>query len=105
MEVSKRVPSESSDVVVSGEVWVDLNSVSDSESESESFGKVLLCVSVCFGFWSASLTIRVWVVFHIKHIHHHNIKGITDKCPLNTQVLHSWSTTHSIHLYSHHFNW
>ena len=45
MEVSTRVPSGSLDVVVSGEVWVDLNSISDSESESESCWKVLLCVS------------------------------------------------------------
>ena len=59
------VPSESSDVVVSGEVWVDLNSISDSESESESCGKVLLCVSVCFGFLSASLTTKAWEDFHI----------------------------------------
>ena len=49
MEVSTRVPSNLSDVVVSGEVWVDLNSISDSESESESCGKVLLCVSDCLG--------------------------------------------------------
>ena len=62
---STTVPSESSDVVVSGEVWVDLNSISDSESESESCGKVLLCVSVCLGFWSASLTTEAWVVLHI----------------------------------------
>ena len=40
MEVSTKVPSDSSDVVVSGEVWVDLSSISDSESES--CGKVLL---------------------------------------------------------------
>ena len=65
MEVSTRVPSESSDVVSSGEDWEDLNSISDSESESESCGKVLLCVSFCFGFWSASLTNKAWVVFHI----------------------------------------
>ena len=42
-----------------------VNSISDSESESESCGKVLLCVSVCLGFWSASLTNKAWVVFHI----------------------------------------
>ena len=46
-EVSTRVPSESSDIVVSGEVWVDLNSISESESrvlwESD-------CVSEGFGF-------------------------------------------------------
>ena len=65
MEESTIVPSESSDVVISGEVWVDLNSISDSESESESCGKVLLCVSVCLGFWSASLTTEAWVVLHI----------------------------------------
>ena len=59
------VPSESSDDVVSGEVWVDLNSTSDSESVSESCGKVLLCVSVCFGFWSASLTTKAWENSHI----------------------------------------
>ena len=73
LEVSTRVPSDSSDVVSSGDEWVDLNSISDTESESESCGKVLLCVSDCLGFWSASLTNRAWVVFHIKHIHHHNI--------------------------------
>ena len=39
VEVSTRVPSNSSDVIVSGEVWVDLNSISDSESESQSVGK------------------------------------------------------------------
>ena len=64
-EVSTRAPSNSSDVVSSGEEWEDLNSISDSESESESCGKVLLCVSGCLGFWSASLTNRAWVVFHI----------------------------------------
>ena len=58
MEVSTRVPSDSSDVVVSGEVWVDLNSISDSESESESCGKVLLCVSDCLGLWSTRLTTK-----------------------------------------------
>ena len=63
VEVSTRVPSDSSDVVSSGEDWEDLNSISDSESES--CGKVLLCVSDCLGFWSASLTNKVWVVFHI----------------------------------------
>ena len=104
MEVSTRVPSDSSDVVSSGEDLEDFSSISDSESESESCGKVLLCVSVCLGFWSASLTNKSWVVFHIEHIHHHNIKGIAAKLPLNTQVLHSWSTTHLIHLYAHHFN-
>ena len=65
VEVSTRVPSDSSDVVSSGEDWEDLNSISDSESESESCGKVLLCVSDCLGFWSASLTNEAWVVFHI----------------------------------------
>ena len=104
MEESTIVPSESSDVVVSGEVWVDLNSISDSESESESCGKVLLCVSVCLGFWSASLTTKAWVVLHIKLIYQYNIKGVAVECPLNTQVFHSWSTTHLIHLYPHHYN-
>ena len=60
-EVSTRVPSDSSDVVVSGEVWVDLNSISDSESES--CGKVLL--SEGFRFWSARLTTKVWVSYYI----------------------------------------
>ena len=60
-----RVPSHSSDEVVSGEVWVDLNSISDSESESESCGKVLLCVSEGFGFWSARLTTKAWVGSYI----------------------------------------
>ena len=32
VEVSTRVPSDSSDVVSSGDEWVDLNSISDSES-------------------------------------------------------------------------
>ena len=73
VEVSTRVPSDSSDVVSSGEELEDLNSISDSESESESCGKVLLCVSDYLGFWSASLINRAWVRFHIKHIHHHNI--------------------------------
>ena len=66
VEVSTRVPSDSSDVVVSADVWVDLNSISDSESESESCGKVLLCVSGCLGLWSARLTNRAWVIFHIE---------------------------------------
>ena len=66
VEVSTRVPSDSSDVVVSGDVWVDLNSISDSESESESCGQVLLCVSDCLGLWSARLTNRAWVISHIK---------------------------------------
>ena len=57
VEVSTRVPSDSSDVVSSGEDW--------EESESESCGKVLLSVSDCLGFWSASLTNKAWVVFHI----------------------------------------
>ena len=57
-EVSTRVPSNSSDVVVSGEVWVDLSSISDSESELESCGKVLLCVSEGFGFWSTRLSTK-----------------------------------------------
>ena len=95
---STRVPSDSSDVVSSDEKWKDVNSISVSESESESCGKVLLCVSGCFGFWSASLTNEAWVVFHILHIHHHNIKGIAAKLPLNTQVLHSWATTHIVHI-------
>ena len=99
VEESTTVPSESSDVVVSGEVWVDLNSISDSEAESESHGKVLQCVSGCLGFWSTSLTIKAWVVFHTKHIHHHNIRGIAAKPPLNTQVLCSWSTTHLVYFY------
>ena len=43
-DVSARVPSDSSDVVVSDEVLVGHNSISDSESESESCGHVLLCV-------------------------------------------------------------
>ena len=60
-EVSTTVPSDSSYVVVSGKIWVDLNSISDSESESESCGKVLLCVSEGFGFWSAGLTTKAWV--------------------------------------------
>ena len=64
-EVSTRVPSNSSDLVVSGEVWVDLNSISDSGSESESCGKVLLCVSEGFGFWSARLTTKDWVGYYI----------------------------------------
>ena len=64
-EESTRVPSDSSDVVSSGEKWEDLNSISDLESESESCGKVLLCVSGCFGFWSASLTNEAWEVFYI----------------------------------------
>ena len=94
VEVSTRVPSDSSDVVVSGDVWVDLN----SESESESCGKVLLCVSDCLGLWSTRLTNRAWVISHIKHIHHHNILGIAAKHPLNTQVLCSWITTHILHI-------
>ena len=49
-KVSTKVTSDSSDVVISGEVWVYLNSISDSESESESCGKLLLCVSEGFGF-------------------------------------------------------
>ena len=57
MEVSTRVPSNSSDV------WMALNSISDSESES--CGKVLLCVSEGFGFWSARLTTKVWVDSYI----------------------------------------
>ena len=61
VEVSTRVPSDSSDVVVSGDVWVDLNSISDSESGS--CGKVLLCVSEFLGLWSARLTNRAWAVF------------------------------------------
>ena len=65
VEESTRVPSDSSDVVGYGNVWVDLNSISDSDSESESCGKVLLCVSDCLGFWSARLTNRAWVIFHI----------------------------------------
>ena len=65
VEVSTRVLSDSSDVVSSGEDWEDLNPISDSESESESCGKVLLCVSVCLGFWSVSLTNKAWVVFYI----------------------------------------
>ena len=64
-EVSPKVPSDSSDVVVSGEVWGDLTSISDSESESESCGKVLLCVSEGFGFWSARLTTQSWVDSYI----------------------------------------
>ena len=97
VEVSTRVPSDSPDVVSSGDEWVDLNSISDSESESESCAKVLLCVSDCLGFWSASLTNRAWVILHIKHIHHH-ILGIAAKCPLNTQILRSWATTHILHI-------
>ena len=62
-EVSTRVPSNSSDVAVSGEVWVDLSSISDSESES--CGKVLLCVSEGFGFWSTRLTTKAWVGSYI----------------------------------------
>ena len=69
VDVSIRVQSDSLDVVVSGDVWVDLNSISDSESESESCGKVLLCVSDCLGLWSARLTNRAWVIFHIKNIY------------------------------------
>ena len=65
MEVSTRVPSDSSDVVVFGEVWVDLSSISDSESESESCGKVLLCVSEGFGFWSTRLTTKACVGSYI----------------------------------------
>ena len=64
-EVSTRVPSNSSDVVVSGEVWADLNSISDSESELESCGNVILCVSEGFGFWSTRLTTKVWVGSYI----------------------------------------
>ena len=65
VEESTRVPSDSSDVEVSGDAWADLNLISDSESESESCGKVLLCVSNCLGLWSTRLTNRAWVVFHI----------------------------------------
>ena len=54
--VSTRVPSDSSDVVVSGDVWVDLNSI--SESESESCGNMLLCVSEGFRVWSTRLTTK-----------------------------------------------
>ena len=64
VEISTRVPSDSSELDSSGEEWEDPNSISDSELESESCGKVLLCVSGCLGFWSASLTNRAWVVFH-----------------------------------------
>ena len=46
VEVSTRVPSDSSDVVVSGEVWVDLNSI------SESVRVLWESAAVCFrGFW------------------------------------------------------
>ena len=65
MEVSTRVPSDSPDVIVSGEEWVDLNSISDSESESESCRKVLLCVSDCLGPWSARLTTKACVDYYI----------------------------------------
>ena len=65
VEVSTKVPSDSSDVVVSGEVWVDLSSISDSKSESEVCGKVLLCVSDCFGLWSTRLTTEAWVGYYI----------------------------------------
>ena len=41
----------------------DINSI--SESESESCGKVLLCVSEGFGFWSARLTTKAWVDIYI----------------------------------------
>ena len=61
MEVSTKAPSDSSDVVVSGEVWVDLRSISESESR----GKVLLCVSEGFGFWSTRLTTKAWVGCYI----------------------------------------
>ena len=71
-EVSTRVPSNSSDVVVSGEVWVDLNLISDSESKSESCGKVLLCVSEGFGFRSTRLTTKAWVDSYIYTLFHHN---------------------------------
>ena len=64
-EESTRIPSDSSDVEVSGDVQADLNSTSDSESESGSCGKVLLCVSDCLGLWSTRLTNRAWAVFHI----------------------------------------
>ena len=67
VEVSTMVPSDSLGVVSSGEEWEDLNSISDSESGSESCGKVLLCVSDCLGFWSTSLTNIAWVRFYIKH--------------------------------------
>ena len=39
MEESPIVPSESSDVVISGEVWVDLNSISDSDQNLNLVGK------------------------------------------------------------------
>ena len=65
VKVSTRVPSDSSDVVVSGEVWADLSSISDSDSESESCGKVLLCVSEGFGFWFTRLTTKTWVGCYI----------------------------------------
>ena len=48
-EVFTRVPSDSSDVVVSGEAWADLNSISDSDSESRVLWE---SAAVCFsGFW------------------------------------------------------
>ena len=86
VEVSTGVPSDSSDVVVSGGVLADLNSI--SESESESCGKVLLCVSERFGFLVCQTT-KAWVGCYILHLHHCNIKGIAAEHPLNYQVLHS----------------
>ena len=75
-EESTRVPSDSSDVEVSGDVRADLNSISDSESESGSCGKVLLCISDCLGLWSTRLTNRAGAVFYIKTYtpsqHHRN---------------------------------
>ena len=71
---------------------MDLNSISDSESESESCGKVLLCVSEGFGFWSARLTTKPgWIITFI-YLHHHNNKGVAVEQSLNHQVLHSWNT-------------
>ena len=47
VEESTRVPSDSSDVVSSGEDWEGLSSISDSESESESCGEgAAMCFSL-----------------------------------------------------------
>ena len=84
-EVSTRVPS---DVVVSGEVWVDLNSI----SESESCGKVLLNVSEGLGFWSTGLTIDYKGLGVLSHLHIYNSKFTKElllSSPLNNQVLYS----------------
>ena len=97
VEVSTRVPSDSSDVVVSGKVWADLNSISESEL------RVLWeSAAVCFrGSWFLVPQIDYQSLGGLSHLYTYTTttsKELLLNSPLNHQV---YSQKHLPLIYIH----